>query len=158
MASLDQTDSSGRGYSRWRRIFGIVFLVSTIAGALLIAVWLAFPPEGGSFWPAQPPTPTAPVSATETPGNLPTPTPTQPAGPGFDLGGAAGALAIAASCLTSLTSLMGFVFTTFIGFRKERREAQSAEIERKIRELELERQRLELESRKRDSGADEENR
>jgi hypothetical protein len=70
------------------------------------------------------------------------------------LGGAAGAVAIAASCITSLTSLIGFAFTTYIGFRKERREAQSAELERKIRELELERQRLELENRKRDTGAE----
>ncbi|MBL8101530.1 MAG: hypothetical protein JNM02_03290 [Anaerolineales bacterium] len=52
------------------------------------------------------------------------------------------------SIIASATSLVGFVTTTVITWRKERREASLADMERKRLETELEKSRLELEKLK----------
>jgi hypothetical protein len=54
-------------------------------------------------------------------------------------------LVAVASLLTAVTSLVGLVWTTFIGWRKEQREAEAAELERERRELEIEKLRREVE-------------
>lgn len=50
----------------------------------------------------------------------------------------------AVSLLTSITSLIGFFSTTFLAWKKERRDSISAELEIKKKELELERLRMDL--------------
>ena len=59
-----------------------------------------------------------------------------------------GATALIGSLVTSITSLVGFVTTTAITWRKEKREAALADVERKKLETELEKSRLELEQLK----------
>ena len=49
------------------------------------------------------------------------------------------------SLFTSLTTLIGFVSTTALAWKKEKREALAAEVELKKGELELEKLRLEIE-------------
>ena len=61
--------------------------------------------------------------------------------------GLSGALAWV-SLLTSLASLVGLVSTTVLGWRKERREAREAELERQRRALELEKLELEIDKMK----------
>ncbi len=56
-----------------------------------------------------------------------------------------GFTALIGSIITSVTSLVGFVTTTVITWRKEKREASLADIERKKLETELEKSRFELE-------------
>jgi hypothetical protein len=51
--------------------------------------------------------------------------------------------------LTSVTSLVGFVITTAITWRKEKRDASLADVERRKLEIELEKSRIELEEMKR---------
>ena len=53
------------------------------------------------------------------------------------------------SVITSVTSLVGFIVTTVITWRKEKREASLADVERRKLEIELEKSRLELEEMKR---------
>ncbi len=48
------------------------------------------------------------------------------------------------SLLTSLTSLVGFLSTTVLAWRKEKRETLAAEIELQKKELELEKLRMEI--------------
>ncbi len=59
-----------------------------------------------------------------------------------------GALAVLGSFATSVISLVGFVVTTVIAWRKEKRESTLAEVERKKLELELEKSKIELEELK----------
>lgn len=54
-------------------------------------------------------------------------------------------IALAGSAITSITSLIGFITTTAITWRKEKREASLADVERKKLETELEKSKLELE-------------
>jgi hypothetical protein len=56
---------------------------------------------------------------------------------------------VVGSVITSVISLVGFVITTTITWRKEKREASLADVERKKLEVELEKSRLELEEMKR---------
>ena len=53
-------------------------------------------------------------------------------------------LGAGASCLTSLVTLVGLVSTTVLTWRKESRDAKVAELERKQKEIEIEKERLEL--------------
>lgn len=53
------------------------------------------------------------------------------------------------SCLTSLITFAGFVSTTILAWRKEKRETAAAELELQRKGIELERKRLELEELKR---------
>ncbi len=57
-------------------------------------------------------------------------------------------IALFGSIIASATSLVGFITTTVITWRKERREASLADVERKRLETELEKSRLELEKLK----------
>lgn len=65
-------------------------------------------------------------------------------------------ITVIGSVVTSVTSLIGFIVTTVITWRKEKRDASLAEVERKKIELELEKSRLELEALKRDAKAKDE--
>jgi H+/gluconate symporter-like permease len=56
-----------------------------------------------------------------------------------------GLTALVGSVITSITSLIGFVTTTVITWRKEKREASLTDVERKKLETELEKTKLELE-------------
>ncbi|MBL8529108.1 MAG: hypothetical protein JNL68_15585 [Burkholderiales bacterium] len=53
-----------------------------------------------------------------------------------------------ASLLTSVTSLIGFLFTTGVAWRKERREQQHADLDLERKKLEVEKLRLEIEGKK----------
>jgi len=48
------------------------------------------------------------------------------------------------SLLTSITSLIGFISTTVLAWRKERREARSADLDIKRKELEIQKLQQEL--------------
>ena len=61
-----------------------------------------------------------------------------------------GFMVVIGTVLTSLTSLIGFITTTTISWRKEKREAALAEMERKKLELDLEKSKLEIEKLKED--------
>jgi uncharacterized membrane protein len=63
---------------------------------------------------------------------------------GFPSGGIVGVL----SLLASITTLVGFVSTTVLEWREERREAAAAELERQRQELEIQKLRKELEEMK----------
>ncbi len=54
-------------------------------------------------------------------------------------------MGIAGTCLTSATTLGGFMITTVLNLRQERRQARVSELERQLQEVELEKQKLELE-------------
>ena len=59
-----------------------------------------------------------------------------------------GNTALIGSVITSVTSLIGFITTTMITWRKEKRDASLADVQRKKLETELEKSRLELEELK----------
>lgn len=61
---------------------------------------------------------------------------------------ASGSLALVSAVATSVASLIGFVTTTAITWRKEKRESDLAELERRKLELELEKSKLELQELK----------
>jgi len=52
------------------------------------------------------------------------------------------------SLLASVTTLVGFVSTTILAWRREKRETSAADLERKRQELELEKMKLDLEQTK----------
>ncbi len=106
-------------YSKARRVFLVLFVVSTVL-ALGLAVLFGF----------------FPVRAR--PGTTPSTTPPET----LDTGAWVATLG---SLLTSIVTLVGFVSTTILAWRKEAREAAVAELERKRQELELEKEKLELE-------------
>jgi hypothetical protein len=62
-------------------------------------------------------------------------------------------LVAAASLLTALTSLAGLVWTTYSGWRKEKREDEKAHLERARHELEIEKLKRELEAAQGERGA-----
>ncbi|MBN1260889.1 MAG: hypothetical protein JXB35_09435 [Anaerolineae bacterium] len=55
--------------------------------------------------------------------------------------------ALIASLVTSFVSCAGFISTTILAWRKELREARSAELDRRRRELEIERAQRDLAAR-----------
>lgn len=59
------------------------------------------------------------------------------------------ALTMIGSAATSLIALVGFIITTVLSLRRERRETRESELILKQKEIELERARLELEQLKR---------
>jgi len=61
-----------------------------------------------------------------------------------------GNFALMGSLAASAASLIGFLTTTLITWRKEKREADLADVERKNLEIELEKNKLELEELKRE--------
>jgi uncharacterized protein (DUF3084 family) len=70
--------------------------------------------------------------------------PLPPRGP-FTVVGLALVLVLSISYLTLIVSLIGFASTTALIWRADRREARTADMERKRQEIELEKARLELE-------------
>lgn len=48
------------------------------------------------------------------------------------------------SILTSITSLVGFVFTTILAWRKDKRDTLAAELDNKKKELEIEKAKIEV--------------
>ena len=118
--------------STTRKIFLILFALSTL-GALLLSMNLMT-----SFTNAP--------SVTEEPGIVPTAAPGHPeVDPSSQNSEKMGYTALIGTVLTSITSLIGFVTTTVIAWRKEKREATLADVERKKLETELEKSKLELE-------------
>jgi hypothetical protein len=136
-------------------IFGLAFLLSSLC--LLVSSAFLFLP--GNY---RPPTPSPPILADQTPAATDEPNEVDPSDPApsvaaapSTLGVIAGAAGVITSCFTALTTFVGFVVTTVWGLRKERRESRHADLEGKLREIELERQKLELERlRRQHSGSD----
>ncbi|MFN8413315.1 MAG: hypothetical protein U0Z26_13080 [Anaerolineales bacterium] len=130
---------SSNKISLLRIIFLVVFIVSSVILALM------FVSLGGSASPSINPTPTEDPLATDVPETL-TPgheTETQSSKVSLDM--------LLGTFLTSATSLIGFVTTTVITWRKEKRDAALADVERKKLETELEKSRLELENLKKNN-------
>jgi H+/gluconate symporter-like permease len=80
--------------------------------------------------------------------------PTQPAGhpgsfdPSWQNTRNLNTVTLVGSMIASVTSLIGFITTTIITWRKEKREASLADVQRKKLETELEKSKLELEELK----------
>lgn len=88
-------------------------------------------------------------SLTESTGTEPTPSPEHPqVDPSAQDSEKMGYTALIGTVLTSITSLVGFVTTTVIAVRKEKREATLADVQRQKLETELEKSRFELEKLK----------
>ncbi len=120
--------------STTRKTFLILFALSTL-GALLLSMNLMTSLTG-----------TPSPSVTEEPGIVPTAAPGHPElDPSSQNSEKMGYTALIGTVLTSITSLIGFVTTTVIAWRKEKREATLADVERKKLETELEKSKLELE-------------
>ena len=119
--------------SRARRIFGIIFVISLIT-SIILSVILG-PIIGNIFTEIN-------SSLCDSP---PCPGPAQPEpSSASDIA----ALGWITTVLTAISSLVGFVSTSILGWRKDRREAKLADLEHKRLEIELEKQRLELEELK----------
>ena len=106
-----------------RNIFLVLFILSTIIGCGLLVTTFG-------LRASQAPTTAPPV---------PSPGPFE-----------SESFAVVSSFAASLASLIGFVTTTAITWRKEKRESDLAKIERKKLQLELEKSKLELEELKRE--------
>jgi hypothetical protein len=119
-----------------RNVFLVVFAFSTV-----LALGLALTVSAVSYSPAVNPSTQAPES---------TPEPGQSIAENEKPALETGNLALISTLATSLASLIGFVTTTAITWRKEKRESALAEVERKKLELELEKSKLELEEMKRE--------
>lgn len=128
------------GRTALRNIFLVLFLLSSIV-FVVMAVGTSLVREAVSEF--------APSATTgDDPSSLPS---------SQDANGM-GVTAVIGSVVTSVTSLVGFIVTTVITWRKEKREASLAEVERKKLELELEKNRLELEELKKGEGKKKETR
>lgn len=159
MSETDPPSSKTVDYARLRRRFGLAFLIST--GLFVVFTLCAL---GVTSLNIRAPSPTRAPSGTQSllptlqpgtaaPTQEPPPTRTplpamSPAGPSdpwdtFTL--AAGIVGIAGTCLTSATTLGGFMITTVLSLRQERRHARVSELESQLQEVELEKQKLELE-------------
>ncbi len=120
-----------------RRIFLVLFIISTLV------VWaLAWNlTRSTSFHPS----PTS--NPSDTPSTPQTVQPeTDPSAPAAQNSGA-----LIGSVIASATSLIGFIVTTMISWRKEKRDAALADVQYKKLETELEKSRLELEQLKKTS-------
>lgn len=116
-----------------KRIFLVLFVVSSLAVSVL-ALNLS---NGTSMSPA----PTSdPSDGPSTPEVL------QPGEDPSSVPAAQNSGALIGSIIASATSLIGFLMTTLISWRKEKREAALADMQYKKLETELEKSRLELKS------------
>jgi hypothetical protein len=122
-----------------RNFFLVLFVASTLAFVL-------FSRAGGDAPPATEPTQvpgivTPEVITTAEPGDTSENPTTVPSGN-------VNSSAVLGSIITSVTSLVGFITTTVITWRKEKRESSLADMERRKLETELEKSKLELEELK----------
>lgn len=108
---------------KYRSRFGWVFVISCVVLLLSGLLWLADSGESSVI----------PPLTSETI-NLPT-------------------ILSVASLLTSLTSLVGFIITTWIAWRRERREQQFADLDLEKVRLEVEKLRLEVARNKQESSS-----
>ncbi len=92
--------------------------------------------------------PSAPT--TQEPGAEPTPSTGQPGfvDPSTQNSRNLNTITLVGSLIASVTSLIGFITTTIITWRKEKREASLADVQRMKLETELEKSKLELEELK----------
>lgn len=109
---------------KYRSRFGWVFVISCVVLLLSGLLWLADSGEGSVGVP-----PLTPETI-----NLPT-------------------ILSVASLLTSITSLVGFIITTWIAWRRERREQQFADLDLEKVRLEVEKLRLEVARKKQESSS-----
>jgi hypothetical protein len=126
-----------------RNIFLVLFIISTLGVLVLFVQFSAnsLPPE---VTPTPPPT--QPLAVTQNPDTVePTAFPIDPETEPSSQNTKMGAAALIGSLITSVTSLIGFVTTTVITWRKEKRETSLSNMELKKLEAELEKSRLELE-------------
>ncbi len=130
-----------------RNIFLGLFIISTLGVFVLFANFLLVTgyPVSATATPTPPPTRT--VAVTENPDTIePTVSPQNPeSDPSSQNSTNVSYTALIGSILTSITSLVGFVTTTVITWRKEKRESSLADMQLKKLEAELEKSRLELE-------------
>ncbi|MGE5139908.1 MAG: hypothetical protein ACM3JD_10620 [Rudaea sp.] len=134
------TNPPSRRYRSAQVFFGIIFLISTCF-LLLVLTNLRGQPTA-----APPPAQTAIAAGTATSAALGTPTLAPPPSPGPtpDNSIVTFVLPVVASAL----SLLGFVSTTFLAWRKERRDARIGDLELERAKLELEKTRMELDKLK----------
>jgi hypothetical protein len=117
-----------------KRIFLFLFIVSS-----LVVLGLALNLNSGASI-----NPSSTNEPSDTPGTPETIHPgTEPTAPAAQNSGA-----LIGSVIASATSLIGFVVTTLISWRKEKRDAALADIQYRKLETELEKSRLELEKLK----------
>lgn len=95
-----------------------------------------------------------PAATTQEPGAEPTPSIGQPGfvDPSSQNSRNLNTATLVGSMVASVTSLIGFVTTTVITWRKEKREASLADVQRMKLETELEKSKLELEELKKSKG------
>jgi hypothetical protein len=113
-----------------------LFIVSTLGVFMLLVVSLAVS--------------AAPAAPTEKPGVVSTPSAGHPGifDPSSQSSRNLNTVTLVGSMIASVTSLIGFITTTIITWRKEKREASLADVQRKKLETELEKSKLELEELK----------
>lgn len=118
-----------------------VFLTLFVMSFAVLAVLVTVLPRGGALPPPPTPTedPTQPDPPTAHPG---TGTQTE------SQSSAIGLSTLIGTAITTITSFAGFLVTTIITWRKEKRESALADLERMKKELELEKSKLELEQMK----------
>jgi hypothetical protein len=117
-----------------RNIFLILFVISL---AFLAVTTAGLSRSGNNFAPAP----------TEDPAQPDTPE-TQPGSQSEAQSSFISLSTLIGSAITTVTSLAGFLVTTVITWRKEKRDAALADLDRMKKELELEKSRLELEQLK----------
>jgi hypothetical protein len=123
-----------------RRVFLILFFFSTL-GALLLFVFSSSLLAMSAPVTQEPGI--VPTASTDDPGSV-EPSPQHTRDINFT--------ALVGSVITSITSLIGFITTTVITWRREKREASLADMQRQKLETELEKSRLELEELKKIKG------
>lgn len=114
-----------------RNVFLIAFIFSTLFGCGMLTMTFGFNPAAAPSM-APTPTPIGGQNITETEKSV------------VDTS----IFALVGSLATSFVSLIGFVTTTVITWRKEKRESALADMECKKLELELEKSKMELEELK----------
>ena len=122
-----------------------IFLVTFIASTLVL---VSFSGLAGVPNPATEPTH---IPGSETPEVVGTAEPGESSENSHEPSGSMNSSAMLGSIITSVTSLVGFIPTTVITWRKEKRESSLADMERRKLETELEKSRLELEELKKKS-------
>lgn len=124
-----------------RNLFLAIFVASTLALVLFISA-------SRNFASATDPTD---LPGVETPEVVGTAEPGSNSESSHEPSGSMNVSAVIGSIITSVTSLIGFITTTVITWRKEKREASLADMEKRRLETELEKSRLELEELKKGS-------